>query len=105
MNRRFYNTEYQCIVTLEELREWFETEADEAEREGGFSGYVGNCCSKNGYLVPIPDKYAQGTKLYYDFCHGDVISWREVVDRLEFEYHFDEFTPMSEMWEYFMKIN
>lgn len=41
-------------------------------------------------------------KYYYrDLQRGDLLTAEEMLDRLESEYGFDDFTPMSEMWNYF----
>ena len=41
-------------------------------------------------------------KYYYmDLQYGDLLEADEMLDRLEAEYGFDDFTPMSEAWNYF----
>lgn len=41
-------------------------------------------------------------KYYYmDLQYGDLLTADEMLDRLEAEYGFDDFTPMSEAWNYF----
>ena len=41
-------------------------------------------------------------KCYYmDLQHGDMLTVDDMLDRLEAEYGFDDFTPMSELWNYF----
>ena len=41
-------------------------------------------------------------KYYYmDLQNGDLLTVGEMLDRLEAEYGFSDFTPMSELWNYF----
>ena len=41
-------------------------------------------------------------KCYYmDLQYGDLLTVDDMLDRLEAEYGFDDFTPMSELWNYF----
>lgn len=41
-------------------------------------------------------------KYYYmDLQYGDLLTVDEMLDRLETEYGFYDFTPMSEAWNYF----
>lgn len=39
--------------------------------------------------------------LYIDIDTGEILSYSEMIDRAEKEYGFDEYTPMSELWECF----
>lgn len=42
------------------------------------------------------------SKYYYmDLQHGDLLTVGDMLDRLEAEYGFYDFTPMSEAWNYF----
>ena len=101
--QRYYNCENECIETLDTLRDYFENILPEEERhETTFEEFVENCCDKNGALTPVPDEYTG--RLFYDFQHGDVVSKRIMWDRLEREYGFDEFTHLSEMWDYCFEI-
>ena len=38
---------------------------------------------------------------YMDLQTGELVTLDEMLDRLEAEYGFDDFTPMSEAWNYF----
>ena len=45
-------------------------------------------------------------KYYYmDLQHGDLLTLDKMLDRLEDEYGFWDYTPMSEMWNYFDLTN
>ena len=101
--QRYYNSEAECIETLETLRDYYDNEMPEEERqELTFEEFIGNCCDKNGALTPIPDEFKG--KLYFDFQHNDIVDRRTMLNRLETEYGFDEFTPISEAWEYFWEV-
>ena len=45
-------------------------------------------------------------KYYYmDIQNGNLVTLDEMLELLEAEYGFDDFTPMSEMWNYFDLTN
>lgn len=114
MTARYYDFETDSVLTWDELyRQWQDeiAQAEESAIDFGsfrdeycitFGEHIANCCGKNGTLIPIPDEFTG--RAYYDIDHGDIVDRKTAYHRLETEYGFDDFTPTSEMWEYFIKI-
>ena len=40
-------------------------------------------------------------KCYMNLETGELVSFSQAMQQLETEYDFDDYTPMSEFWEYF----
>ena len=42
---------------------------------------------------------------WMDIWTGEIVTYREMIEILENEYDFDDFTPMNEIFEYFEPTN
>lgn len=42
--------------------------------------------------------------MWMDLNTGELLTYSEMLDRCESDYDFDDFTPMTEIYDYFEKV-
>lgn len=103
---RFYDTEHEVILPRSALENSFFFDLTEEERDSfeTFEHYLEACSTaSNGVLESIPDELTQRV-LWVEISTGELMNRRKRDEILENKYEFDEFTPESEIWEYFFSV-